>query len=113
MNTIINFNSPTRYIGNLINPPQLIRHRYVRSCCNLCGSIGDTIILYSKSRYRTCSCCKKIIKLQAQNMIKKREIRIKRENDKVILSLCIRDCLHFDYLRSSHSGLARYMLGFI
>ena len=59
------------------------------------------------------ACCKKIIKLQAQNMIKKREIRIKRENDKVILSLCIRDCLHFDYLRSSHSGLARYMLGFI
>ena len=59
MNTIINFNSPNCHIRNTINPPRLIRRHYVRSCCNLCGSIGDTIILYSKSRYRTCSCCKK------------------------------------------------------
>ena len=110
MNTINNFNSHNRI---LINPPGLIRRHYIRSCCNLCGSIGDSVILYSKSRYRTCTSCKKIIKLQSQNMIIKRKIRIKKENDKVILSLYIRDCLHFDYLRSSHSGLARYMLGFI
>lgn len=114
MNIIDIPNSPaSNQLIKRFPPPPIIGHRFRRACCHLCGSIGGVIYFHTESHYRTCSSCKEIIKKKSQNMIEKRKIRITRENNKILLSLCIRDCLHFDYLRSSHSGLARYMLGFI
>ena len=97
-------NTPNQKIRKS-NPPKIIRYRFRRSCCHLCGSIGDSVIKVTKPRYRTCkSCNDNIVKL-----VKKREIWIQRKNQKVIMSLIVRECLHYDHL----CGIVHYMSTFL
>jgi len=100
-------NTPNQKIRKLINPPKIIRYRFRRSCCHLCGSIGDSVIKVqcSTQLYRTCTFCKdNIVK-----SVKKRKKRIQRKNQKVIMSLIVRECLHYDHL----CGIVHYMTKFL
>lgn len=95
------FTPPSKIISTI--PPRIIRFKWIRSCCQLCGSISG--ITKCDQRYKTCKFCKDTIK----NAVEKRYARIQRKIERVGISLVIRECLHYNHI----GGFARYMSTFI